>query len=204
MRLNARVFAAVLRECGQDHVQIAAYCPRCVRKRAPAGTGGFDVGHAAGEDQPILRAGQQHVEDAQLLRPILPLLALGDGQLGQGPASGLKRGIAVQTAQTQIPVGRQRLATTAAAEAPVHHRAEYHGELQALALVHGHQPHHVVVLAQQLRTVALAPGADLLRVQQKAGQRAGDALVEGGGVGDQPVQVRLTLRPARQRSRAIV
>ena len=101
-------------------------------------------------------------------------------------------------------MGRQRLATAAAAKAPVHHRAENHGKFQPLALVHRHQPHHVVVLAQQLRAVALAPGAELLRVQQKAGQRTGDALVEGGGVGDQPVQVRLTLGSARQRSGAIV
>ena len=45
-----------------------------------------------------------------------------------------------------------------------HQRAEHHAELQALALVNGHQAHHIVVFAQQMRRVAIAARAQLLRM----------------------------------------
>ena len=76
-------------------------------------------------------------------------------------------------------MGGQCGSARARAVFPAEHRAENNGEFQALALVHGHQPHYIVIFAEDVGTVAVAFLAQLFQMGEKAGEGAGNALVEG-------------------------
>ena len=188
---------------GQDDVQRTAIHRRLVHGDPPqVHLPGRGV-HAADQDQPLLRAGQQHVQDAQLLGAILSLSAAGDGQMGDGLPPGGQRRIHVCHAQPQLPVRQQAIPAALHAEPLAQAHAEHHREFQSLGFVHRHQPHHVVGLAHGVRHLVVAPGAHPLRVAQKAGQPAALVGLVLRGARRQPIQIGLALLASRQRQQRV-
>ena len=137
--------------------------------------------HRAHQDQPIARAGEQHIEDALFLRQVFRRLAAGDSPAGERFPAYTEDGIGVGQGEAQLRVPTQAVVRLLAAEAAAQLRGKDHRKFQPLALVYAHQAHHIVVFAQGVRRVLPALAGDGFRVAQKARQSARAVFLIGGG-----------------------